>query len=268
MNRIKLHDSYNPSVVLSTSSHRDEYDFLFSRKSSDQPSSIVTSALNSIKDVGSGFLEIIMGNPDSDPAKLGELQRVSTQYAAGFQSSLGLAKVFTGDIYSGTYNMLLGVLGVSCSREGKSKDMLKTYVVITFINGCVQAMEVLQMSLAGVPMFGTGVPFVVKAGHAISLLNPCASFIGAYLGWQFVKAAKQQYLLALAHYQLQMLMMHQQQQMMQAAMMQQQAMVAGNSMKRLPPIAEDTEISLVSEATGGSHDEKVEKDFEDGGSVG
>ena len=162
--------------------------------------------------------------------------------------------------------MLLGILGVSCSREGKSKDMLKTYVVITFINGCVQAMEVVQVSLSGIPLLGHGLSWAVGAGHAITLLNPCASFIGAYLSWQYVKAAKQQYMLSLAHYQLQMLMMHQQQQMMQAVALQQQSLGVGG-MKRLPPIAEDAEEDPTSGGTGGSNNQRIEEIFEDGRSA-
>jgi hypothetical protein len=101
------------------------------------------------------------------------------------------------------------------------------------------------------PLLGHVLPILAKIGHLTSLLNPCASFVGAYLGWQFIKATKQQYMLALAHYQLQLLMMHQQQQMMQATEMQQ-GLSGATDLKRLPPIVEDEEEVEVPEATGGS----------------
>ncbi len=211
---------------------------------SDSP---MESIITSMKDVGQAFVEIFAGDPTSDPGKIGELQRVGTTYAAGFQASLGLAKVCTGDIYSGVYNTLLGVLGVTCSRPGKSKEMLKTYVVITFINGCVQAMEVVQIVLLGIPLFGHGMPFVVGATHIVTVLNPVASFIGAYIGWQCIKAAKHQYMVALAQYHIQMLMMQHQQQMAQA--LPQQPLHT----KRLPPITEVPEgEDEILDCTGGS----------------
>ena len=238
---------YNPSVVLSNPNYRDEYDYLFSVKSETSESSTLNSLVSSVCDVGAGFIEIFAGSPNQDPSRIGEAHRVAGQYAAGFQSLLGVSKMVSGDIYSGLYNSLLGVLGVSCTREGKSKDMLKTYVVISFINGCVQAMEVFQASLSGMPLLGHGMPYLVTMSHYTSLFNPIASFVGAYLSWQYIKAAKQQYMLALAHYHLQMLMVHQQQQMMQAAATQ-----GISDVKRLPPISEDDETTEESGATGGS----------------
>jgi hypothetical protein len=244
------HETYNPSVVLSNSSYQEEYDFLFSKKADVESESTLGSLAKSVRDVGSGFIELLVGNPNSDPSKVGEANRVAAQYAAGFQSLLGLAKMVSGDVYSGFYNSLLGVLGVSCSREGKSKDMLKTYVVISFINGCVQVMEVFQAYLSGVPLIGHGLPYMISVSHYTTLLNPVASFLGAYLSWQYVKAAKQQYMIALAHYHLQMLMMHQQQQMIQASAAQQRANNLSEP-KRLPPISEDEEAEVY-EGTGGS----------------
>jgi hypothetical protein len=253
MSLIRKHDRYNPGEVLSTLVNRDEYDFLFSRKTTSVATNVASEFLRSVKDVGLGIVELLSGSSVSgDPSKAGELNRIATQYSAGFQALLGISKALTGDVYSGAYNTLLGVLGVSCSREGKSKDMLKTYTVITFINGCVQAMEVVQISLAGIPLFGHGMSAYIATGHVVSILNPFASFLGAYVSWQFIKAAKHQYLLALANYQLQMLMMQQQQQMFNAATTQQQA-IANRDLKRLPPIYEiEDENNICREDTGGS----------------
>ena len=241
MARVKVHEKYNPSKVLSEVNYKDEYDYLFSQKTAPATVSCLASLWGGVVDASMGFVEVVSGGSSlADPAATGEIQRKAATYAAGFQSSLGLAKALTGDMYSGVYNMLLGILGVSCSREGKSKDMLKTYVVITFINGCVQAMEVVQVTLSGFSLLALkGLPFGIAVGHVVTILNPAASFLGAYLGWQFVKTAKHQYLIALAHYQLQMLMMHQQQQ-------QQQQQMAS---KRLPTITEEPGMI---ECTGGS----------------
>ena len=244
--RVTRHSQYNPSKVLSDGKSREEYDYLFSKKDAEAEVTCMESLATSFKNIGLGFVDLISSSAsNSDPSAAGEIQRKAAMGAAGFQSSLGLAKALTGDVYSGVYNMLLGILGVSCSREGKSKDMLKTYVVITFINGCVQAMEVVQVSLAGMSLLGKGLPFMMAVGHVVTLLNPISSFLGAYLGWQFVKTAKHQYLIALAHYQLQMLMMHQQQQHQQQ---QQQS-------KRLPTITEEFDESKpdIMECTGGSN---------------
>jgi len=248
--RVLKHTSYNPSYILSQPDNREEYDFLFSIKGASSQPTFVENTLEQIKEIGWLVIETFTGNSQVDPSKLGELQRLGTIYAAGFQCALGLSKALTGDVYSGLYNSLLGVLGVSCSREGKSKDMLKTYVVISFINGCVQGMELFQLSLVGIPLFGHGMPTMMAVGHTITLLNPCTSFIGAYLGWQFIKAAKQQYMIALAQYHIQMLMMQQHQQMVQQTLQNDV-----NQIKHLPPICEEDdeeEGKELVECTGGT----------------
>lgn len=246
---IRKSSEYNPSIVLSDTANRDEYDLLFSTKGQSHSASIFETTFASLKDIGTSFFDMFMGNPIMEPGRIGELQRIGTMYSAGFQSSLGLAKVLTGDIYSGVYNVLLGVLGVSCSQEGKNREMLKTYVVISFINGCVQAMEVFQVSLIGVPLFGPTVPWIMVGAHVITMLNPVASFMGSYLGWQYIRAAKQQYMLALANYHLQMLMIQQHQQVV--AQMSNTNEIE-NEAKRLPAIEEEAEEESIIECTGGT----------------
>ena len=258
---IQKHDGYNPGKILSTICYRDEYDFLFSRKTESVASTALIGFVSSVREIGTSIVELFRGNgPSYDPVRAGEIQRVATQYSAGFQALLGISKALTGDVYSGAYNTLLGVLGVSCSREGKNREMLKTFTVISFINGCVQAMEVVQISLAGIPLIGYGMPSIASAGHLISILNPFASFLGAYVSWQLIKASKEQYLLSLAHYQLQMLMMQQQQQMVQAAAMQECA-ISDRGAKRLPPIyeIEEENSECCREGTGGSENHLVEQ---------
>ena len=245
-----VHESYNPSAVLANAENRDEYDFLFSSKCKSDDSTL-NAVSKSLCEIATGISELFVSDFNADPAKLGETQRLGAQYAAGFQALLGVSKMVSGDLYSGVYNSMLGILGVSCSREGKNKEMLKTYVVISFINGCVQVMEVAQAFLSGFPIFGHGLPILLKVGQITSVLNPCASFTGAYLGWQYIKAAKRQYMLALAHYQLQMLMMHQQQQMVHGGQTSLTEASHGNS-KRLPAIAEESGEGELCEATGGS----------------
>jgi hypothetical protein len=88
----------------------------------------------------------------------------------------GVAHCFA-DLYSGTYATLLGVLGFNTSRSDRHPDLFKTYLVITFINGCVQGMEVFGNILAGHLTLSLAFPFLLSNGIA-------------YLGWLYVKKQK------------------------------------------------------------------------------
>jgi len=96
------------------------------------------------------------------------------------QILLGAHSVISGDLYGGTYAALLGVLGFNTSRGERTPEMFKTYLVITFINGCVQGMEVFQMMLVGAPI----------AGHLSVYLAPVVSSLASYIGWMYVKKQK------------------------------------------------------------------------------
>jgi hypothetical protein len=88
----------------------------------------------------------------------------------------GLSHCFA-DLYSGTYATLLGILGFNTGRSDRHPDLFKTYLVITFINGCVQGMDVFGNALIGHYSLGLAGPFLLS--NAI-----------AYLGWLFVKKQK------------------------------------------------------------------------------
>ena len=93
------------------------------------------------------------------------------------QSALGVRQMLTGDLYGGCYASLLGVLGFNTVRAEKHSELFKTYLVITFINGCVQGMEVFQLLVVGAPL----------ASHLVTVIAPTVSGLAAYIGWQYVK---------------------------------------------------------------------------------
>ena len=92
------------------------------------------------------------------------------------QISGGVLHCFA-DLYSGTYATLLGVLGFNTARSDRHPDLFKTYLVITFINGCVQGMEVFGNFLVGHASLAVAFPFLLSNGIA-------------YLGWLYVKKQK------------------------------------------------------------------------------
>ncbi|CAK0874522.1 unnamed protein product, partial [Prorocentrum cordatum] len=88
-----------------------------------------------------------------------------------------------------------------------SSNWLKTYVLITFINGTMGSIDIVQSMLIGnLPIIHYALPARLNLMHMVQLLVPGASFMGAYCGWQHFK--KQQRVAAQAyHQQLQQQMM-------------------------------------------------------------
>lgn len=103
--------------------------------------------------------------------------RVALISLSTIQSSIGLTSILSGDLYGGAYATLLGVLGFNTSRNERANEMFKTYLVITFINGCVQGMEVFQLILVGAPF----------AGHLAAYAAPVVSGLASSIGWMYVK---------------------------------------------------------------------------------
>ena len=97
------------------------------------------------------------------------------------QASLGLRQALGGDLYGGTYSAMLGLLGFNTSRSESHSELFKTYLVITFINGCVQGMEVFQMLVVGASFHG----------HIATLLAPAVSSAASYIGWKYVQRLRQ-----------------------------------------------------------------------------
>jgi len=104
------------------------------------------------------------------------------------QGSLGIARVCLGDVFSGTYQLLLATLGFNARHPGPSSNWLKTYVLITFINGTMSAIDLVQnMLLQNYPTVALALPLSVNAAHMVTLMVPPVSFVGAYCGWQHIK---------------------------------------------------------------------------------
>jgi len=104
------------------------------------------------------------------------------------QGSLGIARVCLGDVFSGTYQLLLATLGFNARHPGPSSNWLKTYVLITFINGTMSAIDLVQnMLLQNYPTVALALPLSVNAAHVVTLMVPPVSFVGAYCGWQHIK---------------------------------------------------------------------------------
>merc|ERR1712151_281487 len=93
-------------------------------------------------------------------------------------------------------------------HPGPASNWLKTYVLITFINGTMGSIDVIQnVLLQNMPLFMAAFPMKVNLMHAVQIMIPGVSFLGAYCGWQHFKVQRQ---VAMQRYQQQLQMMMQQ----------------------------------------------------------
>merc|ERR1719247_772377 len=124
------------------------------------------------------------------------------------QGSLGIVRMCLGDVFSGCYGLLLATLGYNSRRPGPASNWLKTYVLITFINGTMSGIDLVQqMLLQNYPVILPGLPLAVNGAHLVTLLVPWVSFLGAYCGWQHIKMQRKA---AIEAYQEQMMMLMEQ----------------------------------------------------------
>jgi len=124
------------------------------------------------------------------------------------QGSLGIVRICLGDVFSGLYALLLATLGYNARRPGPASTWLKTYVLITFINGTMSSIDLVQnMLLQNYPLVLLTLPLKVNLAHCVTLLVPGVSFLGAYCGWQHIKRQRE---VALEAYQQQIMMLMQQ----------------------------------------------------------
>jgi hypothetical protein len=108
--------------------------------------------------------------------------------ATAMQGSLGLARMYLGDFFGGSYALLLAILGYNSRIPGPSSTWLRTYVLISFINGTMSSIDLVQQALNETfPSLVLSAPFGVNLAHMISFAVPLSSFTGAYLGWQHIK---------------------------------------------------------------------------------
>lgn len=124
------------------------------------------------------------------------------------QGSLGIVRMCLGDVFSGAYGLLLATLGYNSRRPGPASNWLKTYVLITFINGTMSGIDLVQQTLLqNYPVILPTLPLSVNCAHLVTLLVPWVSFLGAYCGWQHIKMQR---LAAIKAYQEQIMMLMEQ----------------------------------------------------------
>eukprot|EP00931_Biecheleriopsis_adriatica_P039242 TRINITY_DN22443_c0_g1_i1.p1 TRINITY_DN22443_c0_g1~~TRINITY_DN22443_c0_g1_i1.p1 ORF type:complete len:470 (-),score=94.76 TRINITY_DN22443_c0_g1_i1:57-1433(-) len=124
------------------------------------------------------------------------------------QGSLGLLRMCLGDFFSGSYTLLLATLGYNSRHPGPASAWLKTYVLISFINGTMGHIDLVQnMLLQNFPVVAATLPLSVNLMHAVQLVIPGVSFCGAFFGWQHLKAQRKAMIEA---YQRDLLMMMEQ----------------------------------------------------------
>mmetsp|Transcript_47785 Transcript_47785/g.58736 ORF Transcript_47785/g.58736 Transcript_47785/m.58736 type:complete len:328 (-) Transcript_47785:30-1013(-) len=125
--------------------------------------------------------------------------------ATFLQGSLGLLRICLGDFFSGSYTLLLATLGYNSRHPGPSSAWLKTYVLISFINGTMGHIDLMQNTLLhNFPALQMSLPLSVNLMHTVQLLVPGCSYCGAYFGWQHLKAQRKMMLEA---YQREWMMM-------------------------------------------------------------
>merc|ERR1719183_3129630 len=124
------------------------------------------------------------------------------------QGSLGILRMCLGDVFSGAYGLLLATLGYNSRRPGPASNWLKTYVLITFINGTMSGIDLMQnVLLQNYPVIAPTLPLAVNGAHLITILVPWVSFLGAYCGWQHIKMQRKA---AIQAYQEQIMMLMEQ----------------------------------------------------------
>jgi len=125
------------------------------------------------------------------------------------QGSLGILRMCLGDVFSGAYGLLLATLGYNSRKPGPASNWLKTYVLITFINGTMSGIDVIQQTLLGnsLLILPGVLPLSVNCAHLVTLTVPLASFLGAYCGWNHIKNQRKA---AVQAYQDQMMMLMEQ----------------------------------------------------------
>ncbi|CAD7964903.1 unnamed protein product [Amoebophrya sp. A25] len=107
------------------------------------------------------------------------------------QGSLALGRIFLGDIFGGAYALMLATLGYNSRHPGPQANTLKTYILITFINGTVGTVDFIQnMFLGNYPILSRSLPLAVNVAHLVQFAVPLISFSGAYIGWEYIKAQR------------------------------------------------------------------------------
>lgn len=143
------------------------------------------------------------GSPLWDPS-LQDLEK-GILVATFAQGTLGLVRICLGDVFTGAYTLLLATLGFNSRHPGPASNWLKTYVLITFINGTMGSIDIAQNALINnFPAVLPTLPLALNVMHSIQLSGPPVAFLGAYFGWQHIKLQRK---VAVEAYQQQMKML-------------------------------------------------------------
>lgn len=218
--------TYNPSQVLSVKENIEEYEYMFGSKGDlpfdeTQVESLFGHLMKSVLKAVGVWEEDRTAVPHVNTEHL----RYLTQGIAGLEGCLSAYKMYSGDWYNGLYGTMLSVLGIASSRTGVNPDMLKTFVVISFINGCVQVLDASAFMLSG----ATGAP----PAHVIyTIAAPILSMAVTFAGWEYITVVKHRY----AFYQYQYLCMLKKHQLSVDAMANQNARMYK---PRLAPVIEE-----------------------------
>merc|ERR550537_2011061 len=106
-----------------------------------------------------------------------ELER-GVLVATFVQGSLGIVRICLGDVFSGSYTLLLATLGYNARVPGPASNWLKTYVLITFINGTMGSVSLIQDTLIhSYPVIKPSLPLAVNLAHCATLTVPVVSFL-------------------------------------------------------------------------------------------
>lgn len=109
-----------------------------------------------------------------------------------FQGVFGIVRMTSGDVFGGIYALFLATLGYNSRIPGPAVNWLKTYVLITFINGTVGVVDLMQQALVmNYPVLSLALPLSINVAHFMTLAVPIVSFSGAFFGWEYIKAQKQ-----------------------------------------------------------------------------
>ena len=65
------------------------------------------------------------------------------------QGCFGITRMFIGDFFGGSYALMLATLGYNSRFPGPAVNWLKTYILITSINGTVSTVDLIQSLLIG-----------------------------------------------------------------------------------------------------------------------
>lgn len=105
------------------------------------------------------------------------------------QGSLGLLKIGLGDFIGGAYTLLLATIGFNSRRAGPTLlHLLKTYVMMSFLNGMMSSIDLLQnLLMHNLPVILMSLPMSVNLTHVVQMVGPTVSFAGARVGWYHIE---------------------------------------------------------------------------------